>query len=589
MRRDRNEKGVTAIIVGLSSVLLFSMAAMAVDLGNAYSRKRDVQNQADFAAIAAAEGGKNLPAPHATPIPTDPAVIAAVNYLNRNRPQNDAKVTDCVPKGTLVTAAMLTNGLTCDGQVYFGHWTHATPPVFVPSLNEITVLTPTSDVDFGLAGVMGFTDTHLATRATVAIKSAKIPVLPFYAYSGCDYGPQTISEPNNGHAASSVLLSHPTETNAATLTTISPVTVTPGDTTSSLVINGTGLGSVTQVGFFESGNGSAGPEPVIVNVTGATSTRVTVPAPLPSAVTGVQNVWYVRVKIGANWSAVTTGSGNNQILAARTFTVGNSLLTCGQGSSDGNFGTLKFQSTGQWQVTARNIALGLPHDLAPFPNPASNWMCTNGVNLAKTWDGLTDGTNCVDTETGMAQNAATAGFVIGISGGGGFNGLLTKNTSSPTNANAGCAANGLPATKPFLNKTINNDTLSCFFNDTTTNIGQIVSSTYSLPGPVLNKNIWSSPRFVFVPVLGMEPTQGGSNKYQIIDFRPGFITDQTEPATKATLTSATNGLTPSSNGNEVQSVQIVFFNPAALPPPPGGLAVTDYRPGSGTKILRLVD
>ncbi len=116
----------------------------------------------------------------------------------------------------------------------------------------------------------------------MAIKSAKIPVLPFYAYTGCDYGPQTISEPNNGHAASSVLLSHPSETNAATLTAVTPNTVTPNDTTTSLVITGTNLSGVTQVGFFESGNGSAGPEPVTVNVTGATNTQVNVSAPLPS-------------------------------------------------------------------------------------------------------------------------------------------------------------------------------------------------------------------------------------------------------------------------------------------------------------------
>jgi hypothetical protein len=301
----------------------------------------------------------------------------------------------------------------------------------------------------------------------------------------------------------------------------------------------------------------------------------------------VQNVWYVRVKIGSDWSAVTTGSGASETLAARTFTVGNALLTCGQGSNDGNFGTLKFQTTGEWQETAKNIAVGLDHDLAPFPNAASNWLCGATTTGAKLWP--SDGTNCVDTETGMAQNAATAGFVTGITGANGFPGLLTKKTSTPDNANAGCAADGIPTTQVFLNKTINNDTLSCFFNDTNTNIGQIANANYLLTGPVLNKNIWNSPRFVFVPVLGVEPDSGGSNKYQIVTFRPGFITDQTEVATKTTPVTTNNGLTPSSNGNEVQSVQIVFFNPAALPDPPGGQSVQDYIPGAGPKIVRLVD
>ena len=106
---------------------------------------------------------------------------------------------------------------------------------------------------------------------------------------------------------------------------------------------------------------------------------------------------------------------------------------------------------------------------------------------------------------------------------------------------------------------------------------------------MLDQKIWSSPRMVFVPVLGVEPISGGSNKYQIIDFRPGFITDQTETAVKNTVLSANNGLTLSSNGNDVQSVQIVFINPNALPAPPGGFAVSDYVPGRGPKIVRLID
>jgi hypothetical protein len=577
-----------AVIVALSAVTLFSVAALCVDLGNGMSRKRDVQSSADFAAFASAKGGANLPAAHATPFASDAAVIAAADYLNRNQPQTD-KVgsTGCQVTKNCVTVANLVDGSNANGEVKYGHYTSS--GTFVASLNEITVIAPQAQVNFGLAKAMpGISDNiNVQAHATIAIKSAHIPVLPFYAYAGCDYGPQTISQPNNGHATSPILLSHPAETNAATLTTLNPGSVVWNDTTSSLQIDGTGLGNVTQVGFFESGNSSAGPEPVTVNVSGAsvTSTRVTVNAPLPAAVTGVQNVWYVRVMIGGQWSRVLNGSN----LAALPFTIGNALLTCGQGSSSGNFGTLKFQATGQWTVTARNIALGLPYDLAPYPNPAANWLCTSGVNGAVTWTGTSNGTNCVDTETGMAQNAATAGFVMGISGSDGFNGLLTKGTTSPSNAGTGCAANGLPATKPFMGKTINNDTLSCFFNDTTTNIGQITNATYTMPGPVINQKIWNSPRFIFVPVLGVEPSTGGSLKYQIVTFRPGFITDQTETATKATVATASNGLTLSSNGNDVQSVQVLFFNPAALPAPPGGVAVTDYLPGSGTKVLRLVD
>ena len=263
---------------------------------------------------------------------------------------------------------------------------------------------------------------------------------------------------------------------------------------------------------------------------------------------------------------------------ALPFTIGNALLTCGQGSNDGNFGTLKFQTTGQWQETARNIAVGLDHGLDTFPTPVSNYLCSATSPLpvrSVLWPN--EGTNCVDTETGMAQNAATAGFVTGLSG---------TAPASPACSPRPRPARAVlpPAYRPRRRcwaRSINNDTLSCFFNDTTTNVGQIANATYTLPGPVLDQKIWSSPRMVFVPVLGVEPSSGGSNKYQIIDFRPGFITDQTETGREEhTAATANNGLTLSSNGNDVQSVQIVFINPNALPAPPGGVAVTDYVAGA---------
>ena len=133
----------------------------------------------------------------------------------------------------------------------------------MPNKNEITVITPKSLVDYGLAGAMGpgHDNLNLQTKATVAIKSAKIPTLPFYAYTGCDYGPQTISEPNNGHAATTVNLFAPSDTNAATLTSLSPPHAAPNSTTTTLTITGTNLSNVTLVGFFESGNSSAGPNP----------------------------------------------------------------------------------------------------------------------------------------------------------------------------------------------------------------------------------------------------------------------------------------------------------------------------------------
>ena len=67
--------------------------------------------------------------------------------------------------------------------------------------------------------------------STVEIKSPKIRPLPFYAFNGCDYGPQTLQQPNNGQSATAVMLYLPNDNaNATTLTSISPTSY-PVDTT----------------------------------------------------------------------------------------------------------------------------------------------------------------------------------------------------------------------------------------------------------------------------------------------------------------------------------------------------------------------
>jgi uncharacterized membrane protein len=65
---DRTEHGAVAVFVALLSVVLMSAAALGVDLGQAYVAKREVQNQADLAALAGATTSPRRPrAPPAAP------------------------------------------------------------------------------------------------------------------------------------------------------------------------------------------------------------------------------------------------------------------------------------------------------------------------------------------------------------------------------------------------------------------------------------------------------------------------------------------------------------------------------------------
>ena len=54
--------------------------------------------------------------------------------------------------------------------------------------------------------------------------------------------------------------------------------------------------------------------------------------------------------------------------------------------------------------------------------------------------------------------------------------------------------------------------------------------------PLLDRSIFDSPRFFYVPVFKIQPNFGGSSMYSIIDFRPAFITDEVPAPTTTRLT-----------------------------------------------------
>jgi hypothetical protein len=192
-----------------------------------------------------------------------------------------------------------------------------------------------------------------------------------------------------------------------------------------------------------------------------------------------------------------------------------------------------------------------------------------------------DGTNCADTKTGLDLNAAQKGLIDGVSG---KRGLLDS-LNPRFGAGTGCASNGTPATTVFGAVTINNDTLSCFFTNNSVTVGDVSSASYSGPA-VISTNIYKSARFVWLPVLGVQPTNGSSLKYQVIDLRAGFVTDQAPSATRSTPATASNGV--SGTNGSLAYVQVVFLNPNALPPPPDSVgALTTYQ--GGQRILRLVN
>jgi hypothetical protein len=596
--RRRDESGAVAVMFGLLAVMLMSVAALGVDIGNEVTRHTVTQTQADFAAFA---GGDQMTAVGAVGSTPSAAIVnAVVAALNNNQPQDDSSsVQTCVKTKSCVKASDLTDKNLKNGEVRY-------------TSQGLQVIAPNHYVAFGMARIMGFQGANVGARATVQIYSPGEHILPYFAAQNCDFGTQTISQPTNGLDATTINLNNPGPPNNTALenqlvtTPASPVGSAgvpyPVPAGTPLEIDGSNFTGVNKVGFFESGGAAVGPAPVTLPITAAmiSGTNPTMKIKIPdiSPANLSQDAWYVRVSTdnGVTWSAVGVGK-QNATLNALPISVGSPNLVCATGSQTGNFGTLDLHNdsaaapSGTGDNVAYNIAAGLSHQLAPYKLAASPWTCGKaGGSPAGTTVWPADPTNCIATQTGS------------VSGDDAYSGLIKPGwkTPAPTvpgllanlTAGSGCAADGTPSTTFFNSVKINNDTLSCWFTDPKTTVGDVDTKTYSLSGPAFSSAIWTSPRFVWIPVISC-PCTGNSTNYEIIDFRPAYITDQLNSATKSTpLTSCSNtvcnGLTLGQNGHSIAPLQVVLINIASLPAPPSGGPVSPYN-GIGPPIVRLIN
>lgn len=570
----RDDRGAVAVLFAILAVVLFGVAALAVDLSNGFVRKRDAQAQADFAALA---GGAELTG-ETTAGPPAAVVDAVAEYLNRNQPQDDKGVTP-------VGSAQLTNGDYDDGEVEF-------------TADGLRVVSPFAQVNFAFAGVLGLDrTTDVQADATVGIFSPGTGPMPVYAVDGCAAGPQTFTDPAGGHVVPVARppMLHDTEPPAfnnakldAPLVT-SPTPVSVGDIDVQISISGTALNAagagVVKIGFFRDKTGA---EPHLVEVDPTTRTNSLLTATIPSTVTAYEGVWWVRVFKG-NASAEGSWSPPEEALPLR---VGQAVLECESGSSSGNFGTLDLPRTdvsSPDDQIAMNMATKLEFDLAVMPAGGPAPTCKGAG--APAVHAMDDGTNCVDTKTGLPANAVTQGLITGLSSLD-VPGRLMQDTSERCRESEW---GGRPTRAPsgISGYDINDDILTCFLTDTTTTIEDISKEGAAFTaGAVLHPDIYSSPRFIWVPILYVEPTEGGSDKYSIKEFRPAFITDQPTSANAtnhAMGTTTTNGLyVDQPAGNRVSRMKVVFFNVEALPADAGGAPVTSWM-GFGPKILRLID
>lgn len=600
-RAARNESGAVAVIFGLLAVMLMSLAALGTDIGNEVGRKTSTQNQADFGAFAAA--AKMTQTGHVGDTPSAAVLSAIADSMNANQPQDDKRA--CWTSNNCVTTAQLTDNDLTNGDVRY---------VTVPGQNQdgLQVTAPNNYVGFGMARAMGFQGTYVGAKAVVNVYSPGLRVLPMFAVQGCDYGLQTIANPANGHVNPvAPTLAYDTDTNDTQLVqpgalldkNNNPITsITYQSTGNMLQLTAKNWDQTSKIGFFRGDS----TDPTLVQTqntfwlmgdatkanlntgTGySQNPQTTVQLNIPDAVAQVQTVWWVRVFDSYNnkWSPRSE---------AVPFVVGNAVLQCGAGSLDGNFGTLQLPRTDD-QNTADdlplNIATGLQSPLSltkhvEWATDSPTGQCVDGENNAVTSPGykgtLNADTNCVDTDTGLAANVATQGLITGVEG---KQGLLTTAATMP-----GCSPNGgnNSRTVTVNNKSysIDDNRLTCYLLDGKS-LQTICDPNYN-GGQAVDDSITSDPRFVWVPILKVQPVSGGSNTWSIVDVRPGFITDETVTSStvKGTKTaSSNNGVVVDNNG--VTQLNVVFFNIDAMPRDSNG-HVIDYL-GVGSPVIKLLN
>lgn len=545
MRRGvRDERGATAVMFAILATALFMAGAVAIDMGQAYAKRSALQSNVDLAVMAAAA---ELTAASGC---STAAVDKAEEFLVKAANEVDGQV-----------AMNLQNGNAVDGEIACpGNW-------------RVELTAPRAIVELTMGQVFESGDNiEVPARAVAQIKSpSRNHGLPMYGVTGCDYGPQIIRD-DSGPAPTLVVPPLTPDSATYSTATFSPPGISPDNqptpnTATQVTLSGNNFTGATAVTFTGAGGPPDHHEVPAVEFVSATDTKIVVN--VPADVLKVEDVWFVRVLKGTDYSPRAS---------AQRFTVGAPRAYCA-GSLEGNYGTIDLPRTDTSFTLEWNIIFGPQPSLAIHPAPAGE--CSGDAGSVESKTAPVNGTNCLASEPGVKIAQANDGL---ISGKGGKTGRLDRDSTSE------CSRSGNNARTPttIKSKYINDDLLSCFIINTA-RISDLVNATDgSIGEKALSADIFKSPRYFWIPIVQREPATG-KKSWPIVAFRPGFITDQAVSATEQSpgVVSEHNGLIAGPSG--LRELHVILFDEKALPefaPASGG--EIDYT-GSGTKVIVLVE
>jgi hypothetical protein len=568
------------------AVVLFGFGAMAVELGDLYSRDAAVQTTADLAAFAGAQG---LP----------DACIAfnkARAYLTSDK---NGVFSDTAPTTFSASVAELTDGDDSNGEIEILDWDNKPlpDPTSAPCStagHRVRVTTPSRTISFPLAGGLPGVPDSGTVQATAAVEVRSLDhlsVLPFSLPDSCGLGSQTIYaksgvnpppsgtinyQPPGRQQGPYVTFVDPDSVQMpAFLTTInvslSRLRADPGPPTGPPPAPPPPAAPAVQFDFHVlQADGTTLRVPAVDGtwVPGSTTPNVANPAwfdatftvPLPATVATTPGDWKIRARQRAPGSNRYTRDSK-----VGPFTVLAPVLTSCVPTADPSGLITSPRAAGGSATTmlVQNFKLGIDHDLFPVVDPVTDKPCdADGVPYA---DGRlddaapTDGATCVDVHTNSIA-APTDGLI-----GSGQPGRLVGTPTVTTSGNCAVANDDdLQWTKN--GHALVDTALSCYLSPTRSLVNVKSGVAGSLTQAILN-----DPRFfvmprtdtTFYPSNSSGPS-AGPQFWPITDLVGAFLTNETVAGGDASCAGSDdcNGLV--FNGSSLTKVQAFTFPLSAL-------------------------
>jgi hypothetical protein len=577
LNRDRDQRGMIAIVTVLAASLMMVAGALAVDLGNTWARRGNLQGQADQAAVFAA---------HYLPANDDAGKLntakAAAYYIVCHKVYGQDEVDASMPKDCPSSPESTESGFVAYANRLLSAGNVTFPTIDGSTGTYVTVTTPAAKIDFGLGAAAGKSSSVQIKSATARVGSPG-SVTPMSLSLNCllsaamnlpggignaltgilplNYiapGPIKIDNvitkwPTSMSESTSITLNVPSVTSA--IQGINPGTVNwSGSGWGTVVL---GLGPAIRLVFAQGDQSAAAVTDLpYSDVTGLSllSLLGSGVASIPTAVFNKVGTWKVRVGVKAVGSSNYVYSKTDTEFNVQLPGVTQDLLGCArllktprdlQVGTPGNLDyslkagvdhpiaanpnlvTVNTSSVTNVQsmLTALNDATALVSCNNQMPNiydnggvhPTPNCvMPEQGANTYKEFtDGMIGPEETVPADTSKNNEAYTA------------SGRLVCTSSSPCNRSF-----TLPG---FPGEQINDDHFTDFVKPDRVNLLTEAMffnlSTYLTPGvPVVTPDsallpdIYKSARFMWVPVISSPVAPNSANYYPVLTYRPIFIT-----------------------------------------------------------------